>query len=144
MTYGYHLVLVQGLSLYTCVKLLGVIQFLYLLAMARNQHGRHRRLMKKPQKGFMPQYCCVHNITVENGYIRTDCCFYVRFVKHNLQDGWSALIYYLLKSKMLMILSTNTSCSKRARSGSIFPSRTCYWDTRMLLNSTMFMQLSRR
>ena len=77
----------KGIVFFALIKLLGVIQFLHLLAMARNQHGRHGRWMKKPQKLFMPQYCCGHNITVGNAYIKTNRCFYVRFVKHDLQDG---------------------------------------------------------
>ena len=77
----------QGHCLLACVKLLGVILFLHMLVMARNQHGRHGRWMKKLQKFFVTYYCCRHNITVGNGYIRTDCCLYVQLVKHKLQDG---------------------------------------------------------
>ena len=55
---------------------------LHLLAIARNQHGRHGRWTKYPYKVFGPQTQC----QVRNGYIRT-ACSYVRLVKHDLQDG---------------------------------------------------------
>ena len=83
MIYENHFVLLQEHCIFTCGKLLGVLLVLHLLAIARNQHSRHGRLMKYPYKFFIPQ-TQYHS---RNGYIRTDCSFYVRLVKHDLQDG---------------------------------------------------------
>ena len=110
-----YLVLVQGHCFFAWVKLLGVIRFLHPLAMARNQHGRHGTTeMFHASVLLQTQY---HNRKWKHKKI---LLFYVRsvkhdvqLVKHDLQDGCSALIYYLLESKTLTMLSTNTSCSKK-------------------------------
>ena len=59
--------------------------------------------------------------------------FNVWLVKHDLQDKCSALIYHLLESKMLTMLSTNTNCSKKQgkvavfQAGLVMETIDCYW-----------------
>ena len=119
----------RPLLFFAWVKLLGVIRFLH-------SWPWQEIIMvgMEPHKFFMPQYYCRQNITVRNGNIGKDCCLmYDKSSTTCKMD--SVLIYYFLESKTLTMLSTNTSCSKKAREGSSFPDRTCYGNKQLLLNS---------
>ena len=97
------------------VKLLGVIQFLHTLEMARNQHCRHGTTeIFHASVLLQTQY---HSRKWKH---KKRFLFYVQLVNHDLQDGCSALIYYLLESKKLTMLSTNTSCFKKQGKVAVF------------------------
>ena len=97
------------------VKLLGVIRSLYPLAMARNQHGRQGTTeIFHASVSLHTQY---HSRKWKH---KKRLLFYVRLLKHDLQDGCSALIYYLLESKTLKMLFTNKSCSKKQGKVAVF------------------------
>ena len=95
-----HLVLVQGHCFFVWVKSLGAIRFLHPLAMAKNQQGRHgttkifyASVLLQTQyhsQKFKHKKRLLFNVRS----VKHD----VRLVKHNLQDGCSALIFYLLES----------------------------------------------
>ena len=46
---------------------------LHLFARARNLHGKHGMVMKKPQQFFVPQYGYSYKITVGNKYMSAVC-----------------------------------------------------------------------
>ena len=83
--------------------------------MTRNQHGRHGT----PEIFHAPVLLQTQYYSQKWKHEKR-LLFYVRLVKHDLQVGGSALIYYLLKSKTLTMLSTNTSCSKKQGKVAVF------------------------
>ena len=83
--------------------------------MARNQHGRYGTTeIFHASVLLQTQY---HSRKWKH---KKRFLCYVRLVKHDLQDGCSALIYYLLESKALTMLSTNTICSKMQGKEAVF------------------------
>ena len=73
--------------------------------MARNQHGSHGTTdIFHASVLLQTQY---HSGKWKH---KKRLLFCVRLVKDNMQDGCIALIYYLLGSKALTMLSTSTSC----------------------------------
>ena len=83
--------------------------------MGRNQHGRHGNTETAHASVLLQTQYHSHKWKHKKRWL-----FYLRLVKHDLQDGCIALIYYLPESKMLTMLSTNTSCSKKYGKVAVF------------------------
>ena len=83
--------------------------------MARNQHGRHGTT-----EIFHASVLMQTQYHSQKWKHKKRLVFYVRLVKHDLQNGGSAMIYYLLESKPLTMLSTNTGCSKKQGKVAVF------------------------